>query len=118
MTDIKRNLEVAKEPQFNCTKCGLCCKMIAHLDGIGAGEYRIKDRGDGICAHFATDTGTCRIYEHRPDACRIRDGCPPNVPLKDWYKFNELCCKYLQKKNDVRPDGTPDIFYWDKIDGR
>ena len=101
-----RNLANRNEEPFNCTGCGLCCRHIAHLDGYGHGYYTIRDRGDGVCVHLATDTNRCRIYEHRPVVCDIRMLCPSNIALKDWHKLSELACKAKQKEYGIRPDGS------------
>lgn len=37
---------------------------------VGLAGYPELDRGDGICKNLAEDN-TCRIYDDRPDYCRV-----------------------------------------------
>lgn len=47
--------------QFNCDKCGACCKNLP--PGIPL------NRGDGVCKYL--ENNLCTIYETRPDICRV-----------------------------------------------
>ncbi|MEA3250579.1 MAG: YkgJ family cysteine cluster protein [Pseudomonadota bacterium] len=51
---------------FPCTQCGLCCQNV-HM----ANETRFLDRGDGTCRHYSETRNHCRIYENRPEICRV-----------------------------------------------
>lgn len=51
---------------FPCTKCGACCKKV-HLSQ----ETMFLDRGDGVCIHFNQGSLECKIYDSRPDICRV-----------------------------------------------
>ncbi|AUW38644.1 YkgJ family cysteine cluster protein [Vibrio parahaemolyticus] len=51
---------------FPCYSCGKCC---ANVD-LSA-ETKSLDRGDGICRHLNVEDKQCRIYDTRPDICRV-----------------------------------------------
>ena len=94
-------LQIIKEVGFECNLCGKCCtrdfndhaflldadaECVKRLDEAAmvpapyyefcdqngafyVSGYAIRANKDGTC-HFLTD-GRCRIYEHRPQICRI-----------------------------------------------
>ena len=49
---------------FQCDKCGICCKMLTGIPQLAA-----FDRGDGVCIHLKDNL--CSIYESRPDICNV-----------------------------------------------
>ncbi|HGE8300285.1 TPA: YkgJ family cysteine cluster protein [Serratia marcescens] len=51
---------------FPCSKCGLCCQQV-NL----AKETLFLDRGDGTCRYYDPASKGCRIYNERPDICRV-----------------------------------------------
>lgn len=51
---------------FPCTKCGICCRNLEQHEW-----YSHLDRGNGTCIYLDTSNNQCRIYENRPDICRI-----------------------------------------------
>jgi Fe-S-cluster containining protein len=53
------------QPQFHCTKCGLCCRL-----DLAPDLPPDWDRGDGFCKYLRQDM-TCDIYETRPLVCRV-----------------------------------------------
>jgi len=97
----EKYLQIVKEVGFECNLCGKCCtrdfndhaflldtdaESIKNLDETAlvpapyyefcdqngvfyVSGYAIRSNKDGTC-HFLTD-GRCRIYEHRPQICRI-----------------------------------------------
>lgn len=72
-----------------------CCKRV-HL----LAETASLDRGDGICRHFDDDLKRCRIYQQRPDICRVdRQYELHYSSAMTWDAFVELnqsACKTLQ----------------------
>lgn len=52
--------------EFICNKCGCCCKNIGYYE-----PAIFLDRGDGVCKYFNEDNHECKIYDFRPDFCRI-----------------------------------------------
>ena len=50
---------------FQCDKCGICCKMLTGIPQLAA-----FDRGDGVCIHLKDNL--CSIYESRPDICNVK----------------------------------------------
>ena len=51
---------------FPCTNCGLCCQNISNIK-----ELKDFDIGDGVCIHFEPINNGCKIYEDRPNICRV-----------------------------------------------
>ncbi|VXC97565.1 Flagellin N-methylase [Pseudomonas sp. 8Z] len=51
---------------FSCNRCMECCRRVHLLP-----ETAAMDRGDGVCRHLDEDNPGCRIYDERPDACRV-----------------------------------------------
>ncbi|MBE6392993.1 MAG: YkgJ family cysteine cluster protein [Lentisphaerae bacterium] len=49
---------------FQCDKCGICCKLLKGIPQLAA-----FDRGDGVCIHLKDNL--CSIYESRPDICNV-----------------------------------------------
>jgi Fe-S-cluster containining protein len=69
---------------FPCDSCGLCCR---HVD---RSEYtQALDRGDGVCEHFQVATSTCKIYERRPDVCRIDSGYAELGMAMTWAQYQQ-----------------------------
>ena len=55
-----------QDAPFPCNRCGACCRAVADspLTAHLAAE-------DGACRHLDRATQLCRIYEQRPDICRV-----------------------------------------------
>jgi Fe-S-cluster containining protein len=84
------------------SNCGACCRLdpaersealvvlseeqrLRYLEMVGA---------DGWCIHFDTGSRRCRIYESRPDFCRVDQLAHLfKVPLRDQNSFAIACCK-------------------------
>lgn len=49
---------------FQCDKCGICCRLLKYVPQLAA-----FDRGDGVCIHLKDNL--CSIYESRPDICNV-----------------------------------------------
>lgn len=60
---FNNNLE---ELTFPCTSCGLCCQNISNIE-----ELKDYDLGNGICKHFDILNKNCKIYDDRPNICRV-----------------------------------------------
>lgn len=82
---------------FPCTSCGLCCQNISTV-----AELKEFDLGDGICKHLDTLNNNCRIYETRPDICRIDKMYNMKYyklyKKNDFYIENAKVCNQLQEK--------------------
>ncbi|EPO6706519.1 YkgJ family cysteine cluster protein [Pseudomonas aeruginosa] len=80
---------------FPCNQCGECCRRVHLLV-----ETASLDRGDGICRHFDDDLKRCRIYQQRPDICRVDRQYELHYShIMSWETFVELnqsACKTLQ----------------------
>jgi len=87
MADSPRN--------FPCNQCGECCRRV-HL----LAETASLDRGDGTCRHFDDDFKRCRIYQQRPDICRVDRQYElhyrPVMTWEDFVELNQSACKSLQ----------------------
>lgn len=82
---------------FNCTKCGLCCQSVENS------ELTIfLSRGDGICRFYDEIRMMCKIYDSRPDICRIEYSYVKFTEFKniqEYFLANEKVCKDLQEAN-------------------
>ena len=70
---------------FPCTKCGACCRSV-HGTPL--------DRGDGACVHLGEDNA-CRVYDERPEVCRVDEARPADVPEWEWHAKNLAACDRL-----------------------
>ncbi|MGC8122008.1 YkgJ family cysteine cluster protein [Marinobacter sp. VGCF2001] len=66
MTNNSQIISYRSSEPFPCTQCGKCCKNV-HLSDLTSW----LDRGDGVCRNLDTVTNLCKIYQTRPDICRI-----------------------------------------------
>lgn len=80
---------------FPCDSCGKCCSNV-HLSEL----TQELDRGDGICRHFDDSSLLCRIYDIRPDICRVELQYRNNYAhIYNWNEFVDLnlqVCKSLK----------------------
>jgi len=88
--------------EFNCTKCGLCCKAV-HLDLLK--QFGLPESPSGGCGHLQKDM-SCGIYEIRPIICRVKEGheqiMNSAMPWDEWVELNEDSCKELQRQDELR----------------
>jgi Fe-S-cluster containining protein len=78
---------------FECTKCGECCRRIRGIPGL---EDFVTE--SGACVNLADDN-SCKIYETRPKICRINDMydlVSEIMSLGQWHTLNQKACKMLQ----------------------
>jgi len=82
---------------FLCTHCGACCTLI-HENWIGYEKF--KEKGwilpDSVCANYDAATKSCRIYEQRPDVCRLNTEkrlLGWDIPDELWLLHVEQCCE-------------------------
>lgn len=69
-------------PHWRCISgCGACCRLdpaergedLAALSPAQQQAYLQMVGADGWCIHFDTGGRRCRIYEDRPDFCRVEN---------------------------------------------
>lgn len=87
--------ETSERQEFVCTKCGICCKNVAHYE---ASEF--LDRGDGICKYYDENTKLCTIYDFRPEVCRVDKMYKKYKNQMTWDEYlalNYQACKELQE---------------------
>ena len=82
---------------FLCTSCGLCCQNISQIE-----KLKGFDLGDGICKYFDKQNLTCKIYETRPDICRVdlmfEKEYYKYYNKEEFYKLNAQTSNILQEK--------------------
>ncbi len=86
-----------------CTRdCGACCRLapeerseaIAVLGEEDLDTYMGMVGSDGWCIYFDTGTRSCKIYDQRPEFCKVKS-------LKKFFKIGDIdpdvyaieCCK-------------------------
>ncbi|WP_408630485.1 YkgJ family cysteine cluster protein [Methylovulum psychrotolerans] len=79
---------------FPCSKCGKCCINL-HL----AKELSYLNRGDGICVNFDIEANLCRIYDNRPEICRI--GLQYEKNYSDQFTWDEFVQLNLSVCNEL-----------------
>lgn len=84
---------------FPCTRCGLCCQNIDKVEQLSS-----YHNGNGICFYYDSEIG-CKIYENRPDACRIDDAYSKYfselISFEDYYQKNAEICNQLQEEKQM-----------------
>lgn len=82
---------------FPCTNCGLCCQNITTID-----ELKDFDLGNGTCKYFNSIDNNCKIYDTRPNICRIDKmytiKYKKNFTKNNFYIENAKVCNKLQEK--------------------
>ena len=64
-------------------QCGACCRLapderpeaVEALDPLQQQQYLSMVGEDGWCIHFDSGARRCRIYDSRPDFCRVSSLC-------------------------------------------
>ncbi|QRG70271.1 YkgJ family cysteine cluster protein [Brevibacillus choshinensis] len=86
------------DAQFPCTRCGLCCQHISHIEQLAK-----FDRGDGVCIHLVDHL--CSIYDDRPEICRIDEmyhkAFKTYFTKEQFYYENGKVCRDLQIRYGV-----------------
>lgn len=98
----------AKDRDFPCTSCGLCCKKIGDLlsnvdkmkgpDKVMLQAFPYRARKDGSCEKFVN--GKCSVYDDRPDICNIRRRYELWFSNEDWEEHmakQKKGCDILQR---------------------
>ena len=92
-----------KRPEkWKCIKeCGACCRLdpnerneaLMALSKEQRKIYLSMVGKDGWCIHFDSDARNCRIYENRPDFCRVDNLAKLfNVKVGEEGHFASKCC--------------------------
>ena len=84
--------------KFQCSKCGACCRRAGKL-GL------MPKREDGACIHLADDN-TCKIYETRPEFCRVDKMAESNgkwlgMTQEQYYRMNNQLCNQWIKEDGM-----------------
>ena len=84
--------------KFNCSKCGLCCEIVApHVP-----ELKEFLNENNECKHYDKENKLCKIYENRPDICNVDKGYKylkfdERMSKEEYLELNYKCCKELVK---------------------
>jgi Fe-S-cluster containining protein len=85
---------------FPCTGCGLCCQNITNIK-----ELKEYDLGNGTCKYFDNISAECKIYNGRPDICRVDKmfelEYSKYVTKHTFYMGNASVCNSLQEQYKV-----------------
>jgi len=87
---------------FICDGCGLCCQNILNIKELNAFH-----NGDGVCIYLDKESMQCKIYETRPDVCRV-DKMYDLVYHKEFktkeqfYSVNMAICTILKEQNQEK----------------
>lgn len=97
--------------EFQCSKCGACCRR-AGQSGL------MPQREDGACIHLDNDN-TCKIYETRPDICRVEKGADTvgktlGLSKIEYYKANNLLCNEWIKQDNLSDRFRIDLRVYDR----
>lgn len=99
-----------RKEQWRCIQqCGACCRLDPELrqdalEALSADQqqlYLSMVGADGWCIHFNSGSRSCRIYDSRPDFCRVSNlvnlfGCGPGDCNDSQPSGDDLaiaCCK-------------------------
>ncbi len=82
---------------FPCTSCGLCCQNISNVE-----ELKLYNLGNGICKYLDKINNSCKIYDSRPDICRVDKMFEliyhKEFSLEEFYIANANVCNQLQEE--------------------
>lgn len=89
--------------QWKCmNQCGACCRLapeerpeaLEALTDLQREVYLGMVAADGWCKHFDSGGRRCRIYDQRPDFCRVSElGAMFNVSSDEIDAFAICCCR-------------------------
>ena len=90
------------QPTWTCIhQCGACCRLAPEerpeaLEALSEDQratYLSMVGEDGWCRHYDSGARRCRIYEERPDFCRVSSLAELfEVPAEDADAFAIACC--------------------------
>lgn len=96
---------MSKDPEFNCDKCGLCCRCLKDNSAVKGTELESCDRGDGVCKYLTKDN-LCSIYEARPLVCNVRGQYyakyADKMTLEEYYEMQRNACEVIKKTAAAR----------------
>lgn len=84
---------------FNCDKCGLCCRSLKKFGEL----YADLDDGSGVCKFLDKTSNLCIIYDMRPLKCRVEDAYKAyfsKIPYKVYIDFTYQMCENLKKQHE------------------
>lgn len=104
--------------KFNCSSCGLCCKMIGKQVTLARkivydnrvsttindmtreiANFPHEFDANGVCSKLNKEDNTCSVYEDRPDICNVEttynNYYAGKVSKDKFFNDNENICKQL-----------------------
>ncbi|MBD2580535.1 YkgJ family cysteine cluster protein [Oscillatoria sp. FACHB-1406] len=112
-----------------CVKnCGACCyldpserpELDDYLDPEALALYLSMVAEDGWCVHFDPQTRECRIYDERPEFCRVRPDTFKqmfDVEEDEFEEFAIACC--IEQIEDLYGEDSPEMQrYQESVDFR
>jgi Fe-S-cluster containining protein len=85
---------------FPCTSCGLCCQNISKIK-----ELLEFDLGNGVCKYFNHIDNSCKIYDNRPQICRVDEMFKVKYnryfSREEFYIENAKVCNSLQEQYKI-----------------
>lgn len=85
--------------QFDCKKCGACCKNITSID-----KLNIFNDGSGVCKHLDKNN-LCSIYSSRPDICNgeyvYSMYYKSNMSVEEFFDVAKQICNKLKSENNL-----------------
>lgn len=92
---LQSSEQAVVETEFNCTKCGACCRSIP--DNV-LKLFNLPKASSGGCGHLKQDN-TCEIYLTRPDVCNTKTMWNKvyhtSLTWEEYCKLSEEICKIL-----------------------
>ena len=96
--------------EFLCTKCGACCRNV--------GGWGLPHDENGVCLNLNKQTNECRIYETRPDICKVdvmfEKVFKSTMTKKEFYIENTKACHFLIDLENLSDDFKVDTKEYDK----
>tara|TARA_R110002095_G_scaffold177429_1_gene154744 strand:+ start:44 stop:340 length:297 start_codon:yes stop_codon:yes gene_type:complete len=97
--------------EFLCSKCSACCRNVGDLD--------LPSDDNGVCLNLDQENNTCKIYNTRPDICRVdktfEDSFKDTMTKKEFYVWNTKACHWLIDKEGLDESFKVDIKNYDNV---
>jgi hypothetical protein len=93
---------------FLCSSCGACCKNVGNLP---------LPSTNGICNNLDLKTNKCKIYNTRPDICRVDkvyEHFKDKYTLKEWFIENTKACHTLIDQQELDKSFKIDINLYER----
>ena len=89
-------MQEEEKKEFVCDKCGLCCKCLAYSED---GDF--LNRGDGVCKYLDETTNLCKIYDFRPEVCRVDKMYKRYKDKMTWNQYVDMFTSVCDKLKEM-----------------